>query len=109
GIVAGLSAATAAPGLQCDIRFERAGNRMSITGLAMGEPGLEGRYALTARIANGSNRSVSSQGGRFTVGKSGDPAVVSRVSVMTVPQARVEVDLVLSTREGGTSCHSSTI
>ncbi|EKF19954.1 hypothetical protein NA2_06418 [Nitratireductor pacificus pht-3B] len=95
--------------VHCDIRFEKSGRMTTITGLAGGQAGLSGRYRLDAQILNGTNRSVSRQGGAFIIEPDGGPSVVSRMAVSAAPQTRIAVELTLEIGPRNAICRSETL
>ncbi|WP_048645970.1 curli-like amyloid fiber formation chaperone CsgH [Nitratireductor soli] len=110
--LAGLSAGLALAdedAVHCDIRFEKSGGLTTITGLAGGKAGLAGRYRLDAQIVNGSNRSLSRQGGAFVIESDGGPSIVSRMAVSAAPRARIEVELRLESGAENATCRSTTL
>ncbi|EAR51125.1 hypothetical protein OG2516_18185 [Oceanicola granulosus HTCC2516] len=89
----------------CKIAVLQADGMATITGLAHGAQWNSGRYSMSVTVQNGTNRSVSRQGG--TIASDADGAATLARSVVSLPPGS-EAEIVLELRNGAaeTRCFS---
>ncbi|WP_432644209.1 curli-like amyloid fiber formation chaperone CsgH [Limimaricola cinnabarinus] len=79
----------------CEINMVRAGNILTIEGIADPATWSQGQYILRVEVRQQGNVSVSSQGGRIDARSAERPMILSRTQVLAAAGSGVTIELVL--------------